>query len=326
MAAKHRKVPWQRNLRKIPDSITKKVQAFSSDLICVATTRQVGAGNAGDYTHLSFPRGKGEVASTLPIAEMGVYSTRNREGWEVKRTDLPMTTKTFYWESPNFGDASTYGTHFHSQVREVYQREFHEPRLYEIETTVLTTTDSSSVFRIGVDQTFDRTSPDFEFDLFFALNLLQENCGSVDVFPSSATRDDYIKTVTLDWEIFPPGTMDEVVASLTRGKTYSAPELKIVTDRVRVFERLKPQRYIRGSGKFGSYIGAQYADDLVVFENLKYGNALYVLYENWEEVSKRSRIDLLRGTDATFDRVPHTDTWKKTFSAILQREKRRRRI
>lgn len=326
MAAKYRKVPWQRNLRKIPDSISEKVRAFSSNLICVATTRQIDAGNKGDFNHLSFPHSEGEVVSILPTAEMGLYSTRNREGWEVKRTDLPMTTKTFYWDTPNFGDASTYGTHFHSQVREVYQREFHEPRLYELETTALRSAESSSVFRIGVDQVFDRTSGDFEFDLFFALNLLQENCGSVDVFPSSATHDDYIKTITLDWEIFPPGTMDEVVAAFTRGKTYAAPELKVVNDRVRVFERLKPQRYIRGSGKFGSYIGAQYADDLVVFENLKYGNALYVLYKNWEEVSKRSRIDLLRGTDAAFDRIPHTDTWKKTFSAILQREKRKRKI
>lgn len=326
MAPKYRKVRWQRNLRKIPDSIIKKIQACPGDLVCVATARQIDADSKGNFTHLSLPHDEGETATTLPIAEMGMYSTRNREGWEVKRTDLPMTTKTFYWETPNFGDASTYGTHFHSQVREVYQREFHEPRLYEVETSVLKSAESSSVFRIGVDQVFDRASSSFEFDLFFALNLLQENCGSVDVFPSSATRDDYIKTTILDWEIFPPGTMDEVAAALTRGKTYSAPELEIVSDRVRVFERLKPQRYIRGSGKFGSYIGAQYADDLVVFENLKYGNALYVLYENWEELSKRSRIDLLRGTDAAFDRIPHTDRWKKTFSAILQREKRKRRI
>lgn len=322
----YRSVSWKRNLQAIPPEILEKISRVDGGLFRIATTRQINTTDRPKYDHLTLPSQEGESTSTLPLVEMGKYSTRNHDGWEVKRTDLPKIKKKFYWETPNFGNASRYGSHFHSQEREVYQKEYHEPRFYRIETSVLKKTDASTLYRIGIDQIFDRTASSFESELLFTLNLLQENCGSIDVHSASATREDYIKTIALDWEIFPPGTMQEVISAITKGRSYSPSEVALMSDRVSTFEQLRPQRYIRGSAKFGSYIGAQYADDLVVFENLKYGNALYILYQDWQEVSKRSRIDLLKATDAVFDRVLHTDDWKRTFSAILKREKKKRRI
>ncbi|WFT91274.1 hypothetical protein QA633_23160 [Bradyrhizobium barranii] len=323
---KYRSVSWQRNLLGIPPGILEKISQIDGGRFLVATTKQISTADLPNYTHLALPSQDGENASTLPLVEMGKYSTRNQEGWEIKRTDLPKIKKTFYWETPNFGNASRYGWHFHSQEREVYQKEYHEPLFYRTETSVLKKAEASTLYRIGIDQIFDRTASNFESELLFALNLLQENCGSIDVHSASATREDYIKTIALDWEIFPPGTMQEVISALTKGRSYSTSEVALMSDRVTTFEQLRPERYIRGSAKFGSYIGAQYAHDLVVFENLKYGNALYILYQDWQEVSKRSRIDLLKGTDAVFDRVPHTEDWKRTFAAILKREKKKRRI
>jgi hypothetical protein len=48
-------------------------------------------------------------------------------GWDVKRTDLPMITKSYSWETPNFGDGSTYGYHTTYRSREVYQLEVFDP-------------------------------------------------------------------------------------------------------------------------------------------------------------------------------------------------------
>ena len=63
-----------------------------------------------------------------------------------------------------------------------------------------------------------------------------------------------------------------------------------------------------------------------MFENVRYGNALYVLYENWEDVSQRSRIDLLKGTSADYERIPHMDGWEQQFrEAVARRPSRRRR-
>ena len=51
---------------------------------------------------------------------------------------------------------------------------------------------------------------------------------------------------------------------------------------------------------------------------------MYVLYDDWEQVSRRARIDLIRGTDSKFDRLPHRAGWEEAFEKILRREKRKR--
>jgi len=240
-----------------------------------------------------------------------------------------MITKTYYWETPNFGDASTYGTHLHYQDREVYQREFHEPRMYRLTVEMLRTSaggDNPSAYRFALDHQLDRGNPVFSQELLFMLNLLQENVGAGGVFSSSASREDYLGTLHLDWQVFPPSNQDEVVRRLTSGRSVSREEEATVAARVALFSRLRPRAFLRGTGGLNSYVGAQYADDLVVFENTRYGNALYILYENWEEVSQRSRLELLRGTDASFDRVVHTDGWENVFNKILRRQKIRRGI
>ena len=111
----------------------------------------------------------------------------------------------------------------------------------------------------------------------------------------------------------------------------NAPDFeKHIRDRVRLFEGFEPRNYIRGQGGFGSYFGAQFADDLVVFENLKYGNAVYLLYQDWNEAAQRSRFELLRDQDAHFDRVVHKKGWEDQLTALLhdklfERGLRRRR-
>jgi len=258
---------------------------------------------------------------------MGLYSERNAHGWVEKRKDLPKITKTFYWESPNFGDAATYGTHLHFHDRQVYQTEYHEPRFYRIRTKLLKMASGpvgGGVYQITVDQPLLRSQKGFEKELLFILNLLQENCGEVDVFSDGASADEIISTLSLDWDVFPPGTNEDIVRRFTGGRQLPAGKAGVVAERVKLFSLLKPNVYLKGKGTFGNYIGARYADDLVVFENMDYGNALYILYDDWAEVSKRSRLDLIRGTDATFDRLVHSYGWEQAFGKIMKREKRKR--
>jgi hypothetical protein len=91
-----------------------------------------------------------------------------------------------------------------------------------------------------------------------------------------------LQTITLDWEIFPPGTIDEIVRffSFSGGmKGERGRDEEILRDRVMTFKALKPEAYIRGMDGFNKHIGAKFSDSLVVFENWRYGNALYILYE-----------------------------------------------
>ncbi len=77
-------------------------------------------------------------------------------------------------------------------------------------------------------------------------------------------------------------------------RAVSADQRKTMEQRLRVFGRFKPEAYIAGTNGFLRYFGAKYSDNLVVFENLNYGNAIYIMYDDWKELSKRSRVDLLK--------------------------------
>lgn len=170
----------------------------------------------------------------------------------------------------------------------------------------------------------DKTSENFENHLLENLNLLQENIGAIDIFPSDATLTDYLKTIYVHWEILPPGDRDETIDRIFSGFKSSSEDLrKKLTSRYNLLSKLGPKAYISGTSGFRRYFGAQFSDFLVVFENLEYGNALYVMFEEWEGLSKMSRIDLLSGDRKGFKRIVHRRGWeddlKRTIKERLDR-------
>jgi hypothetical protein len=185
--------------------------------------------------------------------------------------------------------------------------------------------ESEAVFKVVVDLPLDRSSNTFDEQLLFALNLLQENLGSADVLPTNAKAEQLLSTLGLAWQIFPPGTADDVVRSAIAGmRRANSEQQERVRERVAMFNALRPQCFLRGQGGLNSYVGALFADDLVVFENVRYGNALYVLFADWKDVSQRSRIDLLRARDVRFERFVHSPGWQERFEEFIRAEKRRR--
>ena len=61
------------------------------------------------------------------------------------------------------------------------------------------------------------------------------------------------------------------------------------------------------------YFGAKYGENIVAFENIDYGNALYILFDNWQEISQMSRIDILKRHERDFIRIIHKTGWQKVF-------------
>lgn len=60
------------------------------------------------------------------------------------------------------------------------------------------------------------------------------------------------------------------------------------------------------------YLGAEVSDDLVVFENMKDGNAIYILFADWRQRSQQTKTDLIEhaveGTD--YVRIIHSEGWE----------------
>jgi hypothetical protein len=322
------KFPWKANFRSIPSSIQTTVAELDDDLVVIAATKSVTRTEIanGLYEHLGLQIDDGRILTTgsaAPQADAGQWSFRNSHGWDRKRPDWPKVTKTWTFESPNFGDGARNGWSMQSRSKEVCQHQIFEPQGMTIDSSVVDDRGGEKVtIKFELNPILSRKMPEFELMLLWSLNILQENTGVANVFSSKATHSDFIDTVSLDWQIFPAGTADQIISRLleTSQKDHIVDYERHVRERIEFFETFKPLAYIQGSGGFGSYFGAQFADDFVVFENLKYGNAVYVLYENWSEASQRSRLDLLRDQDALFDRVLHTQGWQQKLTTLLQKK------
>lgn len=322
---KKTKIDWKQNLRKIPDWILSKAKGFKMRDVVVACVKKipVSAIEAGKYAHLSIAIKNSKPiypSSIIPPESVGKFSNKNVNGLEIVRRDLPMTTMTASWEAPDYGDWSR-GSHEISMDRDVYQRDFISPRLLEIRIELIAEElkqERLFVFKFTVNEVLDSSSRSLKATLLDDLNLLQENVGVVDIFQSDATLDDYLKTIYVHWEILPPGERDETINRIFSGfRTDSEEVRQKLISRYDLLSKLNPIAFISGTSGFRRYFGAKFADNLVVFENLEYGNAVYVMFEGWEKLSKMSRIDLLSGDRKGFVRIVHRSGWQNELKKIV---------
>jgi len=316
----------KKNLIKIPAAILERIRAFDQDDVVVACAKFVQQAHISKYTHLGLRLLEEKLViplPTVPDPNAGRYSRANIEGYEKIRKDLPKTSKTFSFEAPDWGDWSN-GSHTVSWTRDVYRRDFYPPKEVELSVTLIKEKSTGFMLKFAIDQVINRRTEHFEQELLYNLNILQENIGAADVYPSIATLAEYATTVHVDWVILPPGTVDEVVKGIIGNRRVTSEQESIMKERVELISELEPKVYIAGSDGFLRYFGAKFGDDLVVFENIRYGNAIYVMYDSWEILSKKSRIDLLNGPRDSFERIEHRDGWEDRLSALIRlyREKK----
>ena len=312
----------KKNLRKVPHQVLDRLNTIELDDIVVACAKRLKIQDIGRYAHLGLAYENGRLVlppPSVPNAKAGKYSTANVEGKDVIRRDLPMVQKSYSWDTPNWGDWSK-GSYTHYRTQDVYQRDFIPPKELELSIQLLEApAEDEFVLKFAIDQVLSKQASDFEDELLYNLNLLQENVGAVDVFSSEATLAEYMATVRVDWEILPPGKVDEVLRKMLQGKRpVTERQRKTMLERLTMMSHLTPRHYIAGTNGFLRYFGAQFEDDFVAFENVTYGNALYVMYENWERLSKKSRIDLLKGPREGFDRIEHREGWEERLKTLLK--------
>jgi hypothetical protein len=115
------------------------------------------------------------------------------------------------------------------------------------------------------------------------------------------------------WEILPPGERDSNIAIILGPKSTSTEAKVRLTERYDFLAKLKPRNFVLGTSGFQRYFGAQFSDNVVVFENIEYGNAAYIMGDDWQTLSQLSRTELLARAQREFDRVPHIDGWREVL-------------
>lgn len=320
-----------RNLLKIPSVIVDRLKSFDQDDVVAATVKQLRPEDVATYAHLGLALSAGTLETPPPAPPKpaaGKFSMANLVGMEKVRKDLPKYGKDFSFLAESWGSGSY---HLVTQTRQVYPRDFYPPKQVNLTVDLLEKRGSVFIVKFAIDQVINRRTPNFPQDLLYNLNLLQENVGAADVFPSAATLADYAATVHVEWQLLPPGSVDEVLHAMLAGKKpVSAAEHGLMKERTTVLSQLRPEAFITGTDGFQRYFGAKFGDDFVVFENVRYGNAIYVMYEEWQVLSQKSRVELLAGDPDSFERIIHQPGWidklKAEVAAYRRRKRREQRI
>jgi hypothetical protein len=322
---------WKKNIRNIPKKISGKLTSIKEPNLvagCLKTFSgadiqqgilahlEIGLDNAG----LKFPE------SIIPSAHIGKYSSWNIYGCEVIRNDLPKETHYNYVETPNWGDSYN-GTHTVALPYKKFPRDFIAPRYSAIEIECANAAPGQSLYiiKFNVSEILNKKDKDFNERLLTCLNLLQENIGDCGVEQANSTLADYARTLQVQWDILPPGTIEEAIARLFTHRKPTPKEIIYIEERFNFFKSLKPKKEVYGTSGLQRYFGALINDDLIIFENVKYGNAIYIMFEDWKELSQKSRIDLLSGKlGHNFERIVHTGNWKSNVKKIIKEKLKRK--
>ena len=315
----------KKNILKIPQVIMQKLRTLPDDQIVVGCAIKIKGKElkAGKLNHLGITLTKKGLLlsdSVIPLETQGKYSNKNVNGEIIVRKDLPKERHYRSVETPNWGDAYN-GTHMVDLPYDKYPREFDPPRELEIIITSPNTSPNQTDYIIAfkVNEVLNKKSKKFKKNLLENLNLLQENVGACGVESALIRIEEYAKTLNLSWEILPPGSREETIARLFKGRKPSIEEKEVAAERYDLFISLKPQKLVFGSSGFRRYFGALIEEDLVVFENMQYGNAIYVLFRDWHELSKKSRTELLSGKYETdFIRITHERGWKTKLREVIK--------
>ncbi|MEL7118751.1 MAG: hypothetical protein AAFO07_04900 [Bacteroidota bacterium] len=323
-----------KNYRKIPRFINSRLELIDNDEVIVASVLTISEQDLanGKLKHIGIQLENGKLdfkSSFIPNPGLGRYCKRNLTGKMIIRRDLPKVNKRFNLGSRYpFGDPSK-GSFTLVVTKQVYQRELIEPRKSQIEIDLVgfKTNEGQNfyTFVLKVNSVLSKTSSGFDDDLLYALNLLQEvvhKLSQVNIFPANIANNEFLKFETINWDIFPPGNRDiDLSRILRRMRRPNTETQRAVAEKYDTLVRLNPEKILIGLSGLRGYFGAKFADDLVVFEHLKYGNAIYVLYQNWEETSKLSRTDIKNLPEEQFDRILHTEGWKDRLTSIVRQKR-----
>lgn len=233
-----------------------------------------------------------------------------------------METKAYSIETPNFGDWSK-GSHEVTVDREVYQREHFPGYGTPISVDVVRRSADVTTLALELDRVFDELPADSR-ELLFALNVFQEAVGLVAIRPTDKPADSFIWSLQVDWELLPLGERDIVVEQARERLAPTPEEDRALTERLDLLYGLQPEELVIGTSHFARDIGGKFRDGFVVFENIRYGNAIYAMFENWEELSKLSRTELLATRD-DFIRITHSAGWKRRLKSVVREYRHRGR-
>lgn len=259
-----------------------------------------------------FPQNPSDGTTILPAVVWAV--TRfNAEGKEKVRRDLPKEshTRELEYNLPDWrGGAMHTGVVDITYMR--YPRDFIPPA--DIDLTISDNRIVSPVF--NVESQWE--------DIIHTVNMFLEIFQSCDILDENLEDIQFLKSERLNWEILPEWPMpwerfEKVMRPILERQKLQTQLM--FRKRFETIEKHKPDFYAAGKAGFSGYVIFGFKDkNLFLCESMRHGNALYVFEENWKELSKKTKAEILKWMFQK-DRIIHYADWQKKIHQLLSKNK-----
>lgn len=262
------------------------------------------------------------TGSTILPSPIGPVSEFNAEGKWIKRTDLPkerryVMTRQWTWTEFRGRYETVEKSDFRDIYRDCYVREFVDPPAVEV--SLLGDTKQP----ILATAPFSKSTSANEL-ILHSVNLFLEFFGSCEIVKANFEGMDQQKVTRVNWRMLPPGKYpwDDIKSHVERViKPDSGIVDPVIMDRQRTIEKYKPDAIYIGEGGFSRYVAYEFRSaKKVILECIDYGNALYVLGEDWKAVSRLTKAEVL-SNDLHDNRIIHSSGWKQRLAHVMNSKK-----
>jgi hypothetical protein len=195
---------------------------------------------------------------------------------------------------------------------ERYPRSIIEPPSVEISIAL----DNTNVFVVSQKVEYDSRS-----DLILhTINLFLEIFGEAHIFSENLQPITTTELKRVNWQFLPPGEypwekVKEAAQSIARKLGSSKREFFSV--RLELLNNYEPDFVAIGKAGFLGYIVFGFSDkNLFIFENPNYGNATYIVRENWRVLSSLTKAQLI-SEDLIERRIIHRKNWPEEVRKFM---------
>ncbi len=252
---------------------------------------------------------------TLLPSIIGPVTKRNAEGEEIKLKHLPKET--------HYRQALWNWTEFHGKNRvpmskivdipyKKYPRQLISPQ--SVELTIVQVTDSFRLISPKLSSESD------EKYIIHVMNIFFEAFGECEILDPKKQPLVITPVKRLNWKILPPGEYpweklkQEFQPLLRATKKGNRPA---VENRLEILSTKKPDFTAVGTAGFNGYIIFGFKSKRVyVLESMWYGNATYILGDDWEKLSQTSKAEILNGKHH-LARIIHKEGWKLKLDKVV---------
>ncbi|MDP2646512.1 MAG: hypothetical protein Q8P24_16355 [Desulfobacterales bacterium] len=250
----------------------------------------------------------------LPAPFFGPQSLFNAEGKEIPLKDQPMETayRQVEWHLKDWGGYE------HSGINNIaYQR--YPRRVIPPPSIELQIRNNADGKKLCVSDKLWNEQSDHE-RIKHAINLFLEVFGEFEILDEDLLPAFKVQAQRLNWEVLPKGSYPwkkicKIVMPLIKQAKKDVRSL--IMARIERINASGPDFIATGKAGFHGYIIFGFENKRIyVLESIYFGNATYVFDKDWEELSQKTKAEILNQS-LQKERIVHRETWLGEINRLL---------